>query len=73
VTTTSYRQIEATPASEVHRVSDVGGAQAARDQRGPPVNHAVVNFSSIVIPGFTGEQNHARETSREVGDTCLIE
>jgi hypothetical protein len=41
---------------EVHSVQDVGGPEAARDQRWVPVDQAIVDPARHIVPGITGKQ-----------------
>src|SRR5437867_1319182 len=51
MTAAAHGQIKTVGASEVDRVSYVGVAQAAGNQRRAPIDHPVVYPAYIVIPG----------------------
>jgi hypothetical protein len=73
MTAATHRQFEPVSAREVYRVNDVGVAHAAGNQRGPAIDHTVVYPPYLIVTGLTGTQEHARETSGQLGDTRLID
>jgi hypothetical protein len=48
----AYRQQHAVLACKRHRRHDIGGAGAARDQRGPTVDGGVPDFARFVVVGI---------------------
>ncbi len=59
------RDLGARRPREADRRRGVGGRAAADDQRGPPVDHPVVDASRLVVAAVAGAQDRAAHLARE--------
>src|SRR4029453_9905300 len=70
VASASYGDLEVAVAGEAHRRGDVGGAAAAGDQPGSPVDRAVPNGSGVFVVMVVGGDEVASEPGDLHGGWC---
>jgi hypothetical protein len=73
VASAAHRQQKIVRASEADGADDIGNATAARNQRGPFVDHAVPDLARVVIARLRVAEQRAAKAGLEVLDGGFLE